>query len=70
LRVSNPLAGDVPISEVSDDRKNTNPFYFLPPVKAPLLNEKANMKPVDLAKTLVYDFNTGKGKEYRMHNKD
>lgn len=44
--------------------ENPNPFFAIPAVKTPLISEKANLKPLDLKPTLLYDFDTKAGKTY------
>lgn len=48
---------------------NPNPLYAVPEVKTPLISAKANLKPVELPKTYVYDLQTEKGKTYQLRKK-
>jgi alpha-L-fucosidase 2 len=46
--------------------KNANPFYIVPQVKQPLRSPEAKIKPIELKKSYLYDFNTKAGKEYTL----
>ena len=43
---------------------NPNPFYEVPAVKAPLISPAANLKPVNVRPSTLYDFKTEAGQEY------
>ncbi len=44
--------------------ENPNPFYFVPQIKQPLISSEAEIKPVKLKKSYIYDFQTEAGKTY------
>ena len=46
--------------------ENPNPFYAISQVKEPLISPDANIIPVELRKSHLYDFNTKAGKEYTL----
>lgn len=49
--------------------ENRNPVYRLPQVKTPLVSEAAQLNPVVLQKTYVYDLPTEQGKTYTLKAK-
>ncbi|HRS52604.1 MAG TPA: glycoside hydrolase family 95 protein [Candidatus Marinimicrobia bacterium] len=46
--------------------ENPNPFYTIPQIKEPLISPDANIIPVELRQSYLYDFNTKAGKEYTL----
>ena len=46
--------------------KNPNEFFIVPDIKRPLISPVANVKPVELRKSYIYDFQTKAGKEYTL----
>ena len=46
--------------------ENTNPLYEVPTISKPLINEKADLNPVTLKRTYLYDLKTEAGKEYEV----
>jgi alpha-L-fucosidase 2 len=55
-------AGDFNLEEAKG--KNPNPFFIVPDIKQPLVSPEAEIKPVELKKSYLYDFHTEAGKEY------
>lgn len=47
---------------------NPNPFYYLEETPAPIISDKAQVKPLNLKPTLLYDFATEAGKTYTLTN--
>lgn len=45
---------------------NPNPFFIVPKIKRPLISPEAKIKPLELKKSFLYDFNTEAGKEYTL----
>ena len=66
IRAYNRLAaaGNFDLEEAKG--KNPNPFYVVPDIKQPLISPEANIKPVELNKSYLYDFHTEAGKEYTL----
>ncbi|MGC4234689.1 MAG: glycoside hydrolase family 95 protein [Niabella sp.] len=58
IRVANgiQLSGNVKLSKAIGE--NSNPFYQVNPVKPALISEKATLKGIGIAETLMFDFNT------------
>ena len=46
--------------------ENNNPFFDTPDIKEPLISERANLNPVNLTPTNLYDIQTEKGKTYTL----
>lgn len=44
--------------------ENSNPFYQVPNIKAPIVSPKANIKTVELKNTYLYDIRTEPGQKY------
>jgi len=44
--------------------KNTNTFYYVEETPAPIISDKANIEPLQLKETIVYDLPTQAGKTY------
>ncbi|MGM0620515.1 MAG: hypothetical protein ACQETJ_05690, partial [Bacteroidota bacterium] len=49
--------------------ENRNPFFETPEIKKPLISEAAELNPVTLAPTNLYDIQTEKGKTYILKYK-
>lgn len=64
LRVPNELKllSNVSIKKASG--KNANPFYQVEEIPAPIVSQQANVVPVPLQPTLLYDLSTQAGKTY------
>ena len=45
---------------------NSNPFYQTEDIPAPLISPKATIEQPALKKTVVYDFQTRRGKSYEL----
>ncbi len=46
--------------------KNTNAFFFVEEITTPVVSEKANIAPLQLKETVVYDLPTVAGKTYTL----
>jgi alpha-L-fucosidase 2 len=46
--------------------KNSNPFYQVEQIPAPIVSEKATITPLQLKETTVYDLSTAAGKTYTL----
>ncbi|MDB5193813.1 MAG: Alpha-L-fucosidase, partial [Segetibacter sp.] len=64
LRFSNDLIKTLPANLLSPKGVNTNAFYEVPQIKAPIISPVAKLKPVGVKPSKDYDFNTAAGKEY------
>lgn len=64
IRVAQELRGDADLKMVKVDTPNPNPLFYVESVKESLISKKANIKPVQIPETLVYDFNTTRGGVY------
>ena len=45
---------------------NPNPYFTVPEIKQPLISSEAKLKPIDVKKSYLYDFQTEAGKEYSL----
>jgi alpha-L-fucosidase 2 len=64
LRINNDLVRNVPSILSLAKGINTNTFYSVPQIKAPLISPEAKLHPVDVSPSKEYDLNTQAGKEY------
>lgn len=69
LRVATELTGDVELKPVEEDTPNINPFYQKAGIKKPLVSEKADIKPLELPKSLLFDIHTEEGGTYHFSAK-
>ncbi|MGV8092250.1 MAG: pectinesterase family protein [Mangrovibacterium sp.] len=69
LRLSDDIQGEVALTRVPENVRNTNPFYKKADIKKPLVNEKAQIGSVLLKSTLLYDFITEAGGIYHFTEK-
>jgi alpha-L-fucosidase 2 len=69
IRVANKLVAKGNANLVIASGKNTNLFYDVPAVKEPLVSEAADLKPLSLTETTLYDLPTEAGKTYSLSNK-
>jgi len=56
--------GDFKLEEAKGE--NPNPFFAVPKIKKPLISSEAKIKPVELKKSYLYDFQTEAGNEYTL----
>jgi alpha-L-fucosidase 2 len=66
IRAYNRLTSDGNFDLEEAKGKNPNPFYVVPDIKQPVISPEANIKPVELNKSYLYDFHTEAGKEYTL----
>ena len=66
IRAYNRLVSDGNFDLEEAKGKNPNPFYVVPDIKQPVISPEANIKPVELNKSFLYDFHTEAGKEYTL----
>jgi alpha-L-fucosidase 2 len=66
--VPNELKTDAPGMHQAT-RENTNAFYQVEPIPAPVISEKAIITFPDLKPTFVYDLPTEPGREYVLISK-
>ena len=66
LRSLNPLTGK---GLKRAKGENPNPLYAVPTIPQPLVNEKASLNKVEIAKTYLYDLPTKAGQEYILIGK-
>lgn len=70
LRVANELTGDVDLKLAVEGTSNPNPFYPKAGIKEPLVSDKADLEPLHVEKTTLFDFDTEKGGIYKLVRKD
>lgn len=66
IRVPNTLSGISSMVERAEGDENSNPFYQLPPVKTARVSEKAQIVPLELQETILYDFETDANAVYQL----
>lgn len=66
IRVPNTLSGISSMVERAEGDENSNPFYQLPPVKTARVSEKAQIVPLELQETILYDFETDANGVYQL----
>lgn len=66
LRVANELQGKVSLTPVDDTAANSNALFKKAVIKTPLVSEKASLKPMEPIKTMLFDFDTKAGGQYRF----
>jgi alpha-L-fucosidase 2 len=66
VRVPNSLKINKGKSLVTADGKNSNPFYQVNEILPPVISSQADVIPLTLKETIVYDLPTQKGKIYTM----
>lgn len=70
LRLANELKGNVVLQKVTNEKSNPNLFFSVAAVKEPLVNAKAPVNLLELPKTMLFDFETVKGKTYHFYSKN
>ena len=63
------LTGDVELKPVKEDTPNINLFYQKAGIKNPLVSKKADIKPLKLPKSFLFDIYTEKGGTYHFSAK-
>lgn len=66
LRVVQELKGETSLEKVDPQTPNPNPFYKKANIKEPLVSEKADLKPLQLPATLLFEFDTKAGESYHF----
>lgn len=64
IRVPNKVKTDFNLTEAKVT--NTNPFYVIEETPKPIISKKAKLKPVNVKKTFLYDFQTKTGETYLL----
>lgn len=66
IRIKNSLKGEKGTLVKTAQGENSNPFFSVPVVKAPLISAKAKLNPVILPESKLYDVATESGKTYEF----
>jgi alpha-L-fucosidase 2 len=66
LRIANSMRLDNGGRLKKASGKNSNPFYQVEEIPAPIISDKATISPVSLKETVLYDLPTGAGKLYSL----
>lgn len=66
LRVPNAIKLSTGVALRKATGKNTNPFYQVEEIPAAIVSEKANITPLELKSTVLYDLSTVAGKMYTL----
>ncbi len=66
LHTSSPITGNIKLNKSNESQPNSNPFYQIPDIKQPLINDTISVSKPDLLKGFTFDFNTEAGKTYYL----
>jgi alpha-L-fucosidase 2 len=66
LRVPNAMKLTTGFALKKSSGNNSNPFYQVEEIPAPIISEKASITPLEVKETLLYDLPTQPGKMYTL----